>query len=178
MRRPPAISSRPAPSAKRAMPPPVLGSPPLRPLAISPAPPALLDPPLPELSPLELPLLLEPEPPEPPLLGSPPPEPSPSSEPPESSPHCSGVGLIIGQSSTGKETLASNVLSPSTVSSNASVALSFTAGGSLSSPPSAGSIWATFRAGGAQSAPPIGSPAMVTLWPTKGASSTKPLTST
>src|SRR5215212_1375627 len=88
------------------MPPPVLGSTPLRPLAISLATPPLLDPPLPELSPLELPLLPElpePEPPEPPL----------SSEPPELSPHCSGVGLIIGQASTGKETLASNVLSPS-----------------------------------------------------------------
>src|SRR5215217_1564591 len=127
-RRPPATSSTPAPSTQRAVvPPPVLGSKPLKPLAISSGTPPLLGPTLPEplptvplllgspeLPPPELPLLLpEPSPLEPPLLGSPPPEPPPSlSEPPEPL-HSSGVGLIIGQSSTGKETLAENVLSPS-----------------------------------------------------------------
>src|SRR5215211_1616556 len=127
--RPPATSTTPAPSTQRAVvPPPVLGSTPLRLLAISLGIPPLLDPALPEplptaplllgspeLPPPELPLLLpEPCPLEPPLLGSPLTEPPPSlSEPPEPSPHCSGVGLIRGQSSTGNETLASNVLSPS-----------------------------------------------------------------
>jgi hypothetical protein len=57
-------------------------------------------------------LLPAPTPSELPLLGPPPPGPSSSPEPPEA-PHGSGVGLVIGQSSTGgKETLASKVSFP------------------------------------------------------------------
>src|SRR5215216_7073018 len=126
-RRPPTTSTTPKPSTQRAAPPPVLGSTPLRPSAIlAGTPPPLLDPALPvslptvpllsspELPPSELSLLLpEPAPLEPPLLGALPPEPPSLPEPPEPPLHSSGVGLISGQSSTGKETLAENVLSPS-----------------------------------------------------------------
>src|SRR5215217_7352939 len=120
-RRPPTTSTMPKPSTQRAAPPPVLGSTPLTPSAIlAGTPPPLLDPALlvslptvPLLSSPELPLLPEPAPLEPPLLGALPPEPPSLPEPPEPPLHSSGVGLISGQSSTGKETLAENVLSPS-----------------------------------------------------------------
>src|SRR5215208_282094 len=98
-RRPPTTSTTPKPSTQRAAPPPVLGSTPLRPSAILAGTPP--------------PLLPEPAPLEPALLGPLPPEPLSLPEPPEPPLHSSGVGLISGQSSTGKETLAENVLSPS-----------------------------------------------------------------